>query len=50
VLTLSLETRLLLLRAALLRLGVPLAALARVFVTAPQLLLCTAEELEAQVP
>lgn len=49
VLTLSLEAQLLPLQGALLRLGLQMAALGRVLGAQPALLLCKAEEVEAQV-
>ena len=49
VLTLSLEVQLLPLQGALLRLGLPMAALGRVLGAQPALLLCKAEEVDAQV-
>lgn len=49
VLTLPLGEQLLPLRDGVLALNVPPAALARVFMALPQLLLCTAAELTAQV-
>lgn len=45
----SLEAQLLPLQGALLRLGLPMAALGRILGAQPALLLCKAEEVEAQV-